>query len=318
MKSIDDGTINQYKWLKIAQAIILIVLGIIFIVTGLLSKGAINNALSYCLGVVFVVYGTMNVVAGYLLHRTPVNSPVFIGLLSIAFAFTLFFVPNLIADILTPFLLTLLFSLSAMFILYGGDKILSYRKVDKKKSEEEEKVDEKDFEKIKQLKLEKKKLLKTAIWSFLLAALIIALSIVYLVFELTQGKYIEQYLVLCVGILTLVFGIATLMSTLRQIKNTKDMLMEEKMKTKEPTYNDSNEVKNTDVRIIDISELKSRKRKRKSLPKPKPAPIPEENEKKETGKKEDDKEKKTEEKKDESDEKPTFYLPDNSDGLDGD
>ena len=280
MKSIDEGTINQYKWLKIAQAAILIVLGFIFIITGWLSDEGINDALSYCLGVVFAAYGTMNIVAGYLLHRTALNATICVGILAIGFAVIFFFRASLLEQILSPFLTTVLFGVGAMLIVNGVDKCLSGKKTSKAILEENAKEDDKDFEKIKQLKSEKKQAFKSAAIVFVIAFVVISMSIVYLVFYLTQQAQVERYLVIFVGAMTFAFGIFSLTSTLKQIRNTKDMMMEEKMKEQTPTYNDSNEVKNTDVRIIDISELKSRKRKRKTLPKPKPNQI-EDTEKKE-------------------------------------
>ena len=279
MKSIDEGTINQYKWLKIAQAIILIVLGFIFILAGWLSKEGINDALSYCLGVVFAAYGTINIVAGYLLHRTPINSPVFVGLVSLGFGVIFFVRANLLEMILTPFLVTLLFGICVMLIVHGVDRVLAGRKMKKRILAEEIKEDGKDFELIKRLRTDSLQEFKKAAISFVVAAVIVALGAVYLFFYLTQEHQVERYLVICVGLMTLVFGIAALASTLRQIKNTKEMIMEEKMKKQAPTYNDSNEILNTDVRIIDISELK-KTRRRRSLPKSKAAAIEDEKGKK--------------------------------------
>ncbi|HIU71136.1 MAG TPA: hypothetical protein IAC60_06140 [Candidatus Enterosoma merdigallinarum] len=270
MKDIDDGTINQYKWLKIAQALILIVLGLIFVLTAWLSEDGVNNALSYCLGVVFAAYGTVNIVAGYLLHRTALNSPVFIGLLAIAFSVIFFYKSELLAQILSPFLITLLIGVSILLIVNGVDKILSSNKTKKKIALEKAKEDGKDFELIKRLGNSVHQDVKSAVIAFVVAALVIAMSVVYLYFYLTQKAQVEKYLVIAVGIATFILGIASMVSVLRKIRSTKDFLMEEKMKEQTPTYNDSDEVRNTDVRIIDISELKSKRtRRRKALPKPK-------------------------------------------------
>lgn len=270
MKDIDDGTINQYKWLKIAQALILIVLGLIFVLTAWLSEDGVNNALSYCLGVVFAAYGTVNIVAGYLLHRTALNSPVFIGLLAIAFSVIFFYKSDLLAQILSPFLITLLIGVSILLIVNGVDKILSSNKTKKKIALEKAKEDGKDFELIKRLGNSVHQDVKSAVIAFVVAALVIAMSVVYLYFYLTQKAQVEKYLVIAVGIATFILGIASMVSVLRKIRSTKDFLMEEKMKEQTPTYNDSDEVRNTDVRIIDISELKSKRtRRRKALPKPK-------------------------------------------------
>ena len=270
MKDIDEGTINQYKWLKIAQALILIVLGLIFVLTAWLSEDGVNNALSYCLGVVFAAYGTVNIVAGYLLHRTALNSPVFIGLLAIAFSVIFFYKSDLLAQILSPFLITLLIGVSILLVVNGVDKILSSNKTKKKIALEKAKEDGKDFELIKRLGNSVHQDVKSAVIAFVVAALVIAMSVVYLYFYLTQKAQVEKYLVIAVGIATFILGIASMVSVLRKIRSTKDFLMEEKMKEQTPTYNDSDEVRNTDVRIIDISELKSKRtRRRKALPKPK-------------------------------------------------
>lgn len=270
MKDIDDGTINQYKWLKIAQALILIVLGLIFVLTAWLSEDGVNNALSYCLGVVFAAYGTVNIVAGYLLHRTALNSPVFIGLLAIAFSVIFFYKSELLAQILSPFLITLLIGVSILLVVNGVDKILSSNKTKKKIALEKAKEDGKDFELIKRLGNSVHQDVKSAVIAFVVAALVIVMSVVYLYFYVTQKAQVEKYLVIAVGIATFILGIASMVSVLRKIRSTKDFLMEEKMREQTPTYNDSDEVRNTDVRIIDISELKSKRtRRRKALPKPK-------------------------------------------------
>ena len=135
---------------------------------------------------------------------------------------------------------------------------------------EKAKEDGKDFELIKRLGNSVHQDVKSAVIAFVVAALVIAMSVVYLYFYLTQKAQVEKYLVIAVGIATFILGIASMVSVLRKIRSTKDFLMEEKMKEQTPTYNDSDEVRNTDVRIIDISELKSKRtRRRKALPKPK-------------------------------------------------
>lgn len=262
MKKIDESTVDQYKWLKIGQAIILVVIGVIFVITSWLSDSGISAVLSYCLAVVFVVYGTLDIVAGYLLCRNPVNSQILIGLLSISFAVVLFFKSSILQEVLSIFLIALFFGIAIMLVVSDVDRIFGAKKLLKQIEAEKKKVDDTDFEHIRQLKNRRHKTIKNATLFFVAAFFILALGGVYLYFFLTQREQVERYLLLAIGAIIFVLGIFSLVTTLKKIKNTKDMLLEEKMSAPIQTYNTSDEVRNKDVKIIDISELKSKRRKR--------------------------------------------------------
>ena len=75
-----DIKIAVYKWIKIIQSLLLIVLGFTLI---LISAIRINKemttsveSISYCVGVAFFTYGIINMVSGYLLEHSPNNREV--------------------------------------------------------------------------------------------------------------------------------------------------------------------------------------------------------------------------------------------------
>lgn len=306
MDKMDEQKVSSYQWLKIGQAIVLMVLGAVFFLTTWISKTALSSALSYAIGAVLIVYGTLEILAGYLLHRKVFNSPILIGLSAISLAIVLFVQPEILHQILSVFLIALSYGFAVMMIVASVD---SFRKASlcKKEAQKESAKEETDYDFIKKRNKEKVAHVKTGVIDILLALVLIGFGSTYLFFYVNERDQVERYLVMAIGIVLFLLGIVSLVSVIKKVKNTKELMMEEKLQEPIVTYNTSDVVKNTDVKVIDISELK-RKRARRSIP----------------NKTAEKKEEAKEEKKEEEGEKTVLQvtnepsIPIHDDGLDGD
>ena len=90
---MNDSRIDVYKWIKIGQASILMVLGILFIINAWVNKD--NEAsgsvmLSISVGIVVAVYGVLDILSGYFLYRNPYNHEVIFGAVLLTAAVILF------------------------------------------------------------------------------------------------------------------------------------------------------------------------------------------------------------------------------------
>ncbi len=231
---INSENITVYKWIKIIEYIILIVLGALLAIIGYFSDG-VSNSLSYALGVILVVFGTMNIVSGYLLFRSALCQDVATGTVSIGFAVVLFYLPDLLQQIISIFLITCMYVISVMFILNGIDHLGVFK--------------------------DSKKNVRTSVLDFILSAFLVALASVYLYFHITQAEQIQKIMIIIVGGILIVAGIGCIVNLLKKVKNTNEMLLEQEV-TKEETYNTSDEVMNTDVKVVDINDLKKEDRKK--------------------------------------------------------
>lgn len=235
-KSSLEENVSVYKWLKLAQSVILIALGIIFIITAYFSEGSTDKSLGYSVATVLSVYGLLDLFAGYLLYRSPFNQEVIFGAIIISLSVVFFVTPTLLYDILTPLLIGVMFTYSAMMIAYGVDKCIGKGT---------------------------KKNVATAVLSFLGAALLIAGAVVYIVFNNKDPEVIQKWMTIIVGGVLIIIGLVSMVSLLIKIKNTKRVLKEtEFKKSATPTTNDTNEVLNHDVKVVDISELKKTRGKK--------------------------------------------------------
>lgn len=235
-KDISNEKIDLYKWVKIIEYIVLIVLGIILAITGALSEG-VNNAMSYAFGVVLIVFGTMNIISGYLLFRSPMSQDIVTGILAIGLSVVLFYSPTLIQSILSVFLITCVFCSGLMFILNGLDHLGVFSR-------------------------ESKKNVKISVLEFILAGVLFALASVYLYFYLTKTNEVERIMIVIIGALLVVLGIVCIVNMIKKVRNTKQALIDQEM-NKEPTYNTSNEVVNHDVKVVDLADLKKESHKKR-------------------------------------------------------
>mgnify|MGYP002516854035 FL=1 len=228
---IDPVSTAVYKWIKICQSRVLVVLGVIFFVLGRASKdGVKQEALSYSLGALFAVYGVRNLLSGYLLNRNVTNGDVLFGLRSISFSLVLFFKTSLITERFPIFLRTFFYSLSARRIVTGVDKIVGKNTA---------------------------KRITHAVWNFIGAALLITLTTTYLVFYRRDNPSLFRYVLRILGVLVCLFGFASGVLLLIRVRNTKKRRKEESFAAQStPKENRSHEVVNKDVKVISLSDLK--------------------------------------------------------------
>ncbi|MDY3908063.1 MAG: hypothetical protein SOZ42_05430 [Candidatus Enterosoma sp.] len=201
----DNGEINTYKWLKIVQSIILIALGLILTIISVYNDPKNGDsaalALGYSVGSILTVYGIINILAGYLLFRSPFSSEIPTGVITICFAVVVFFKPNLIDTILPYVIMTALFSYFAILVIYGLDMIIWREEKNKFKG----------------------------IVSFIESGMLLVLAIIYIVLwniDKTKAS-IEKCISIIVGIILILVGIFSLISTVRKVKNTKEALKEQ-------------------------------------------------------------------------------------------
>lgn len=232
---ISDNRVDVYKWIKIGQAAILIILGILFVVTALLNRDTqaeVGSMLSISLGVILCVYGLLNVLSGYLLYRNPYNQDCLIGAALVSLATVLFVKRDVINEILSYFVSIFIIVCALLLVLHGVDMIIG--------------------------KGIRKSIAKGVI-SFVLAALLIGISIAYLTFYVREKATVEIYMLLVLGVVLVILGIASLSILVIKIRNTNKMLKEKKFQEEQETQHSINKQDhptNTEVRIIDINELR--------------------------------------------------------------
>lgn len=202
----DEVKIQVYKWMKILQSIILMALGAIFVaISFYIDKGS-GKAIGLSLGVILTIYGLIDVLAGYLLHRSLISQDVFIGILLISLSLLLFTEGEQMLSMITIVLMGFVFGYAVMLIVFGVDKILE-RKT--------------------------KQNILLAVLSFIGSALLIAGGIVYLVFSKTDSNAVMKYAMLIFGILLIVLGVIALILCLYKLYNTKKVQKEVSAKKKE-------------------------------------------------------------------------------------
>ena len=232
---ISDNRVDVYKWIKIGQAAILILLGILFVVTALLNRDTqteVGSMLSISLGVILCVYGLLDVLSGYLLYRNPYNQDCLIGAAFVSLATVLFIKRDVINEILSYFVSIFIIVCALLLILHGVDMVIG--------------------------KGIKKSIAKGVI-AFVLAALLIGISITYLIFYVREKATVEIYMLLVLGAVLVILGIASLSILIIKIRNTNKMMKEKKFQEEQETQHSINKQDhptNTEVRIIDINELR--------------------------------------------------------------
>ena len=118
-----DIKIAVYKWIKIIQSLLLIVLGFTLI---LISAIRINKemttsveSISYCVGVAFFTYGIINMVSGYLLEHSPNNREVLMGIAFSSLGICFIVNPVIITNIFPILIISCAYLFSIMLIIYG-------------------------------------------------------------------------------------------------------------------------------------------------------------------------------------------------------
>ncbi len=235
-EEVSDNRIDIYKWIKIGQAAILIVLGALFIITALLNKdttNSIGNMLSISLGSILAVYSILDIISGYFLYRNPYNQDCIIGAVLLSLSTVLFIKREVISEVLSYFVGIFVIISALIIILHGVDLIIGKGVT---------------------------KSIPKAVFAFILAGIMIATGIVYLIFYVKEKATIEIYMLLVLGVALVILGIASLSILLIKIKNTKKMMKEKRLQEEQETQKKVNEdhPTNTDVKIIDISELRNK------------------------------------------------------------
>lgn len=202
----DDINISVYKWLKVVQSIVLFALGLILLFTSIYTKEESNGAilgLGYSIGSILTVYGLINILAGYLLFRSPFGQSQDIpsGVLSLCFAIAFFFNPTIIESILPYIIMTALIAYFVLLFIYGLDLLLWKGK-------------RKSFK---------------AVLAFTLSIILLALAITYIIlWNNSNTRFeIQKCITIILGIILMILGILSLISTIKKVKNTEDLINEQ-------------------------------------------------------------------------------------------
>lgn len=228
--------IAVYKWIKIIQSLLLIVLGFTLI---LISAIRINKemttsveSISYCVGVAFFTYGIINMVSGYLLEHAPNNREVLMGIAFSSLGICFIVNPVIITNIFPILIISCAYLFSIMLIIYGVEKIIG-----------------------KQVK----KNIPMSVLIFICAAALIALASLYIFYY--KDTSVMNYALAALGFLLAVLGISSIVLVLIKIKNTKEVEKEEEIKRMHEAEL-ARENQDVETKIIDISELRKRNGKK--------------------------------------------------------
>lgn len=231
-----DIKIAVYKWIKIIQSLLLIVLGFTLI---LISAIRINKemttsveSISYCVGVAFFTYGIINMVSGYLLEHSPNNREVLMGIAFSSLGICFIINPVIITNIFPILIISCAYLFSIMLIIYGVEKIIG-----------------------KQIK----KNIPMSVLIFICAAALIALASLYIFYY--KDTSVMNYALAALGFLLAVLGISSIVLVLIKIKNTKEVEKEEEIKRMHEAEL-ARENQDVETKIIDISELRKRNGKK--------------------------------------------------------
>lgn len=228
----DEVKIQVYKWLKILQALILVMIGVIFVVISQFNdNGSSQKALSISLGVVLAIYGLIDVVAGYILNRSVIAQEILIGILFLSFALVLFLQNDIIEKVLSTLMIGVLFGYGALLIVYGVDRILGRQGM--------------------------KKNIPIAVFSFLGAAILIGAAVVYLYFSHKEEGEVMKWMMMIVGAVLIVLGIICLVLFLIKLRNTRKFQKEEKERQeKEAEEAKRDEQEEQETKVIKYDDLK--------------------------------------------------------------
>ena len=175
-ENISENSIDVYKWIKIAQSSILIILGVLFVITALThkdSQGSVDTMLSISLGVILTVHSLLDILSGYLLYRNPYNQDVITGTVLLSFAVVLFIKRDIINEVLSYFVACIAIIYAILLIIHGIDMCIGKGT---------------------------KKSVSKAVLGFVLAFVLIASGIVYLIFYTTKKESVEIYMLMILEI----------------------------------------------------------------------------------------------------------------------
>lgn len=228
--------VTVYTWIKVIQAVLMLALGVIFIVIGIMKikddSGTTDTLISCCLGIVLAIYGTISIISGYFLERSPASKEILMGASAIGLGITLIIVHEVVMKLISYFISITFISFACVMIWNGIDRCIG-------------KVVHKNV--------------AAATLEFIGALAIIALCVLYLIFQ--TNEMVLNYVFIILGGLFFVLGVASFVMLMLKVRNTKLALkeMEEKKKQQEAL---KKEINTKEVKVVDINELK-RKPERK-------------------------------------------------------
>ncbi len=231
-----ETRIAVYKWIKIIQSILLIVLGLALVLISLIrinkELSTSIESISYCIGVAFSAYGIINMVSGYLLERSPIAREVIMGICFSALGIAFIVKPQIITEIFPIIIISCAYLFAVMLVLFGVEKIIG-----------------------KQVK----KNIPTAVLLFICAGALIALATLYIFYY--KDTSVLNYALAGLGLVLAILGIASIAILLIKIRNTKEIEKEEEIRRfQEAEAAKQNE--KIETKIIDISELRKRNGKK--------------------------------------------------------
>ncbi|MFA6829237.1 MAG: hypothetical protein WCR67_00805 [Bacilli bacterium] len=223
-----------YKWLKICQAVILFALGVIFVVCSYNSDGMIDGALSICLGIVFALYGLMELFAGYYLYRNFISQDVLFGALAIAFSVVLFSQREILESIFSIFIISVIFIYAALLIVFGVDRCVGKSGV--------------------------KKNITFGVLGFIAAAVLIGCGVAYIVLRNLQNSQVDKWMTVIIGALMAVLGVVSFVTLMIKINNTKKMM---RVREAEEKNNEARKTEDAtrEVKVVNFDDLKKESRK---------------------------------------------------------
>lgn len=228
--------VTAYKWIKVIQAVLMIVLGAAFILIGAIRINDEGNtsveSISYCIGTAFAAYGVISVISGYLLERSPTSKEVIMGILTASLGTTLLIKPEILTEVFPFFLIVLFYGFAAVLIAFGIDKIRG-----------------KEFSKN----------IPSAVLIFVISGILIALATTYIFFY--KNKELLNYILVILGLILVVFGCVSMGMLFVKVHNTNKQIKAQEIE-KEQKQKVETELKNTNTKIIDISELKKKNDKK--------------------------------------------------------
>lgn len=228
--------VTIYSWIKAMQSVLMLALGIVFVVIGIMrikdNSGTPDIAISYCLGIVLAIYGTISIVSGYFLERSPTSKEIILGASAIGLGITLIIVHETVMSLISYFISITFIAFSLTMIWNGVDRCIG-KTVHKN--------------------------IAAAVLEFIGALIIIALCILFMIFQ--KDQMLLNYVFIILGVLFFMLGIASFVMLMLKVRNTKLAIkeMEEKQKHQEAL---KKEINTKEVKVVDINELKRKPEKK--------------------------------------------------------
>lgn len=129
--NIDTSKIRTLSWLKYIQYIILAVVGGLFAFYHLSlfnNPEEVFRGISFALGIIFVVYGFLTLLTGYIMYKSPFSQNVILGVAFIAIAFVLILKPDVVYSLFAVITVVCLFVFALLLFIHMFYLISSRKK----------------------------------------------------------------------------------------------------------------------------------------------------------------------------------------------